>query len=548
MYDILRERVELLMRYNADSTLQAIEKALCKADILYFFRNYLYTDKNTTLFYNDEPSVIPFIPFAFQEELITEVWASIVEGTKPISQREDFTNVFIEKSRQMWVSRVLVGIFVYGWLFHDHKYLMISQKEDDVDKLWDMKSLFEKVRFIIKNLPQWMLPEWFSKKSDTPYNKRMLISKPNSSASISGESANPNAGRWGTYNAVFLDEMAFQSNAAAINTSCASTTPCRIFNSTPNWEGNEFYRMRKLTMDRKDENGNFLPAEIKWLRYHWTEHPIYCQYPGDMRWYNQKVKWMSKEQIAQELEINYNVSIKGRVYPSITGDTWDVQYDPLKQTFIVIDNSHWGTDPHAVIIAQRDPKTHYIDIIDCIEMNADIISQANFMAKTVKIDLNHNEYEFMERYREYDTKRATFISDPYDTNTTIKNIHNPQWVVIKEEYRKVGIYLNTPSRSDPKTRIMNTQSNIYRMRVAHRCIDFLSAIQNARYPEVTENSSRTSPALLPIHDWTSHYRTALEYLFAWILENEWKPVKKEDSQVEVKRDKVTGKLIYTSKK
>lgn len=49
-----------------------------------------------------------------------------------------------------------------------------------------------------------------------------------------------------------MDEMAFMSNAHAINTSCASATPCRLFNSTPNGEGNEFYRMKKLTERRQD--------------------------------------------------------------------------------------------------------------------------------------------------------------------------------------------------------------------------------------------------------------------------------------------------------
>ena len=91
----------------------------------------------------------------------------------------------------------------------------------------------------------------------------MSLSRTDSTGSITGESANPNASRSGTYNAIFMDEMAFMANAATINTAAAAATPCRIFNSTPNGEGNEFYRMRKLTMDRRDEEGKHKAPEIK---------------------------------------------------------------------------------------------------------------------------------------------------------------------------------------------------------------------------------------------------------------------------------------------
>ena len=49
-----------------------------------------------------------------------------------------------------------------------------------------------------------------------------------------------------------MDEMASMQYAHEINMSAGSNTPWRIFNSTPNGEGNEFYRMRKLTMTQKN--------------------------------------------------------------------------------------------------------------------------------------------------------------------------------------------------------------------------------------------------------------------------------------------------------
>jgi hypothetical protein len=66
---------------------------------------------------------------------------------------------------------------------------------------------------------------------------------------------------------------------------------------------------------------------------------------------------------------------------------------------------------------------------------------------------------------------------------------------------------------------MKTKSNIYRVKYNKFCLDFASALMNARYPERTSNNMSTKAADLPIHDWTSHYRTAFEYLITYIIEN-----------------------------
>lgn len=87
---------------------------------------------------------------------------------------------------------------------------------------------------------------------------------------------------------------------------------------------------------------------------------------------------MSKEKIAQELEINYNVAIVGRVYTDFPPEATQVAYDPDKPLYVFMDNSHGGKDPHAVIIAQRDDLN--INIIDAIEINCSVTDMAEFMS------------------------------------------------------------------------------------------------------------------------------------------------------------------------
>tara|TARA_R110000868_G_C10869871_1_gene762183 strand:+ start:695 stop:1006 length:312 start_codon:yes stop_codon:yes gene_type:complete len=99
--EALIERHKTLQKAKSNPNLQQAIIALCKKNIMYFCNNFLYTDKNSNLFTGDEPSIIPFIPFPFQEEYILEVRKSIENGTRRAEERDDFTNIFVEKSRQM---------------------------------------------------------------------------------------------------------------------------------------------------------------------------------------------------------------------------------------------------------------------------------------------------------------------------------------------------------------------------------------------------------------------------------------------------------------
>ena len=49
---------------------------------------------------------------------------------------------------------------------------------------------------------------------------------------------------------------------------------------------------------------------------------------------------MSREKIAQELEINYNTAIVGRVYTDFPTKAEHIEYNPNVPLYVAIDNSH----------------------------------------------------------------------------------------------------------------------------------------------------------------------------------------------------------------
>jgi hypothetical protein len=168
LYNNIAQRASIFAKAQTDGVLRSCVIEECRRDICYFFNMFLFTDKNDTFFSQEFPKTVPFVLFPFQEDVIRKLWKCIVDG-QPL---------FIEKSRQMGLTWLIAGVFLYGFLFHKHKYLIISQKEEYVDKMGDMRTVFEKLRFFMKHLPQWLFPDGFNKSINSPHNKFMAITSP----------------------------------------------------------------------------------------------------------------------------------------------------------------------------------------------------------------------------------------------------------------------------------------------------------------------------------------------------------------------------------
>lgn len=310
----LQCRAEILTKCLHPGDVRNNIYALCSRDPIAWINLFAYT-KNPR-----QPTVskVPFILYEdFQDEAFWEIIMAIETG-------ED---LLIEKTRDMGASWLILYAFTWFWLFRDNSdFRAGSRKEDFVDKLGDMDTLFEKIRFCLRFLPGWMLPKGYLESEHATY---MKIINPVNGNSIVGESANPQFGSGGRRKAVLLDEFSKwdQSVAASAWTSTADVTRCRIPCSTPLGSGNKFAELANGTKEK-----------IEKLTLHWTLHPDKakdCYYIDDdgtrvpmpdhktayaiwdknrqqkggiivrSPWYDAECERRSDADIAQELDVDY---------------------------------------------------------------------------------------------------------------------------------------------------------------------------------------------------------------------------------------------------
>ncbi len=230
-----------------------------------------------------EPTTRPFILYPFQESVFMELLQAIRHGGDRL----------IEKSRDMGATWLCLTAFTHVWLFEPNTPLLIvSRKEDLVDRRGDPDALFWKIDYLLNRLPAWMIPPFTR-------NSMQIINMTNGSV-ISGDSTTGDVARGGRRKAILLDEFASVDTGAAVLAATADATPCRIFNSTPKGVGNAFSDIRRS-------------GKVKVITLPWWQHPekgagLYYDDQGRPRspWYDAEcARRTSKREIAQELDIDY---------------------------------------------------------------------------------------------------------------------------------------------------------------------------------------------------------------------------------------------------
>lgn len=319
-YDEWRQRrLHLDLQCAIDPKRRAVEYRRCKEDVNHWLWHWAWIHCPWA---DEDEQEQMFLPWKFQEELISE-WVS---GIRAVSNSYSFErrNYIVEKARDMAASWSAVAVAVHDWLFNKGSHLFISYKEDKVDSRDDMDSLFQKMRFIIYRLPDWMLPlGWNPHKHD---NKLKLIN-PESGGVITGETTTKRSSRSGRKRVIWYDELAFfQAGLDEGAWSAGSqSTKMRVGISTPNGMHNLFYRMRTRVVNQETNETEYMSEQgQKVITLYWWKHPLKAQGLREENgklispWYLETKRTLDPQTFAREIEIDYRLSQKGWIFDQYT--------------------------------------------------------------------------------------------------------------------------------------------------------------------------------------------------------------------------------------
>jgi hypothetical protein len=300
------------MTFQLDKKQRVKEILKCGKDPAYFLKTYARIS-------HPMHGLILFNTYDFQDELLADF--------------NDHRFNVILKARQLGISTITAGYIVWMMLFHRDKAVLVM-----ATKFATAGNLVNKVKKIMKNLPDWI------RIADIDIDNRTSFILSNGS-SIKAASTSGDAGRSEALSLLVLDEAAHIEGLEDLWTGLyptLSTGGRCIALSTPNGVGNWFH---KTCVDAEASANNFHLTTLMW-----DVHP-----ERDQEWYKKETRNMSKRQIAQELECNFNTS----------GDTV-IDADDMQWLLTQIREPKYrtGFDRNFWIWEEFDPTCNYLMVAD----------------------------------------------------------------------------------------------------------------------------------------------------------------------------------------
>ena len=277
------------MSYQPSKKEALKEIVKCGKDANYFINNYARIS-------HPLKGLIPFNTYDYQDDLISDF------------NKNRFTVIL--KARQLGISTITAAYIAWLMLFHRDKNVLVI-----ATKFTTAANLVKKVKAIHKNLPDWL------RIASIEIDNRTSFELTNGSQ-IKASSTSGDAGRSEALSLLVIDEAAHVEGLEELWTGLyptLSTGGRCIALSTPNGVGNWFHQ---TYIDADEGKNDFYPVLLPW-----DVHP-----DRDQEWFEKETKNMSRRQIAQELECNFNTSGDTVIHPDDMQWLFECQQDPIYRT------------------------------------------------------------------------------------------------------------------------------------------------------------------------------------------------------------------------
>jgi phage terminase large subunit len=270
---------------------EAREWANCQQSRPYFFEHY-FTINNPKQAGKGETT----LKFKLRDkQLELDTWVD------NLIKNED-TGI-LTKSREEGATWYAVGLALWHWLFVPGSIVTLgSRKEELVDKSGDPDSLFEKIRFSLEKLPNWMLPKGYVPRE---HNKHLRITNIANGATIKGE-AGDSMGRGGRSLLYIVDEWDFVERPEKVSRSINENARARLYISTVAGPATFMAEQEKV-------HPTFL--------LHWKDNPDKNGFDTETNtypWYEKKKGEYAADPVglAREIDANRNAASPGALIPN----------------------------------------------------------------------------------------------------------------------------------------------------------------------------------------------------------------------------------------
>lgn len=507
--DVLRYRIQHQADVFADLKFWApIERELCRRSCAYFVTMWGSLFEPRTGDPNRISGTFPWIPFERQVEFWD--WLDdLLLATGPDADG------IVEKARDMGASWSVCAWDAWKWLFSGtFTALLVSRKEDLVDSK-DSSSLFWKIRHVLKSLPPFLMPEGWDWK-DKGCSAQLSLINPENGNELLGESTNENAGRAVRATIMVFDEAAFIPGFGSIWAGATNTTGHRVAVSSQSIdEGPDFYNLsRGIDME-------FKPSGFP---MYWHHNP-----QNDDQWYaDLKARFANEPgKFEREVECNPRAGDQTYVYPathdmSVDSEARYIEGCPL---YITMDP---GFNDETAIIWIQEQGEHFVVLDSYSKRNQPAAFYGCILtgfSQFLEVDKVEFPFHFDQRDQEFmewtkGLPRTSIIGDTYGDNVNGATADSIYDVLRKPPFRLKINTDRTPSGdvSANQTVVRQFKGRREAMRRMIPRLTFadtmgarnvLRAMQEHKFAEDTGKGVTVSSR--PLHDWTSHPVSAMEY-------------------------------------